>query len=549
MTCPYRSDALSGKNHLGTNWLSRGWLGIFPFLILVSYCLLSLTSFFLADQRELINNFEDDSYYYFTIARHLAEEGNLTFDGHTLANGYHPLWMGVVIPFFMVFDDPILVLRAVGIFSTLAAFLTGALSLRYLSTHFSLLATFLGASLLLACLIAFGSTGMETTILLPMIVVALVYLDRIKPWSSLKPANRDALWLGSILALVQLARLDAVLLSFTILACLVLTIPPSTKKWQFLLLLALPPFVTGICYLALNQILFGHLMPTSGMAKMMGPVGLNFGFIEQLTNSMNPEGTLWNVYAFMLILALGAFTVLLVKGVHSRRFNPVEGQVIPFIVSAFFIMYTIFELLNTSWVLWRWYTYPVLLMAVFVLPFATDGLLHSLEARQGMDRALRLIRGTLFIVIFLFLLFAGIRYGYWRKPVSLLYTYENYRLAEELNDRFTAPAIVGMGDRAGSFGYFFEGDVLQLEGLVGDYEILQAIESNQLSNYMEDFGVDYVLTHAGPSPGYSHWTLLTPLPRHSSGPHAEIELCERSELLRRKFQTDQIVLWEWPGCE
>lgn len=282
---------------------------------------------------------------------------------------------------------------------------------------------------------------------------------------------------------------------------------------------------------------------------MMGSVGLNVSFTGQLTNPMNPEGTLWNVYAFMLVLALGAFIVLLVKGIRSRHFDLAEGHVTPFIVSAFFIMYTVFELLNTTWVLWRWYAYPVLLMAVFVLPFATDGLLHRLEDQPGIDHALRLIHGSLYVIVFLFLLFAGIRYGYWRKPVSLLYTYENYRLAKELNDLFTAPAVVGMGDRAGSFGYFFEGDVLQLEGLVGDYEILHKIESNQLSNYMENFGVGYVLSHAGPSPGYSHWMLLTPLPRHSSGPHAEIELCERSELLRRKFQTDQIVLWEWPGCE
>src|SRR6185436_2667256 len=40
----------------------------------------------------------DDAYYYFVIARNLAHGLGSTFDGIVPTNGYHPLWMLVLVP-------------------------------------------------------------------------------------------------------------------------------------------------------------------------------------------------------------------------------------------------------------------------------------------------------------------------------------------------------------------------------------------------------------------------------------------------------------------
>ena len=46
----------------------------------------------------------DDAYYYFQIARNLAEGHFSTFDGGiTRTNGYHPLWMLLITPFYWIF--------------------------------------------------------------------------------------------------------------------------------------------------------------------------------------------------------------------------------------------------------------------------------------------------------------------------------------------------------------------------------------------------------------------------------------------------------------
>ena len=47
----------------------------------------------------------DDAFYYFQIAHHMAEGRFSTFDGGlTRTNGYHPLWLFVITPFYWVFD-------------------------------------------------------------------------------------------------------------------------------------------------------------------------------------------------------------------------------------------------------------------------------------------------------------------------------------------------------------------------------------------------------------------------------------------------------------
>ena len=47
----------------------------------------------------------DDTFYYFQIARNLAEGKFSTFDGGiTRTNGYHPLWLFLITPFYWMFD-------------------------------------------------------------------------------------------------------------------------------------------------------------------------------------------------------------------------------------------------------------------------------------------------------------------------------------------------------------------------------------------------------------------------------------------------------------
>ena len=65
-----------------------------------------LTRFDLINLLRDVNS--DDSFYYFQIAFNLAEGKFSTFDGGiTRTNGYHPLWLFLITPFYWVFDKEV----------------------------------------------------------------------------------------------------------------------------------------------------------------------------------------------------------------------------------------------------------------------------------------------------------------------------------------------------------------------------------------------------------------------------------------------------------
>ena len=187
-------------------------------------------------------------------------------------------------------------------------------------------------------------------------------------------------------------------------------------------------------------------------------------------------------------------------------------------------------------------------MGMVVAPLLLDHILQRLHSFETLTKTLKLLTFMIVTIVLLEMAVLASRWGYWRNPVIILFPYDNYLIAEELNQRLEQPVIAAMGDRAGSFGYFFKGDVLQLEGLVGEYEILTAIKNNNLMAYMTDFGVELVVSHVGPPLTYDRWTLLNPLPKLSTGPYADINLCAKTELLRYKTAFSSIYIWQWPSC-
>ncbi len=68
-----------------------------------------------AHQNIVLNWFTtDDAFYYFKTAQNIVEGQGVTFDGMARTNGFHPLWMILLIPIFtLVRVDLILPLRLV----------------------------------------------------------------------------------------------------------------------------------------------------------------------------------------------------------------------------------------------------------------------------------------------------------------------------------------------------------------------------------------------------------------------------------------------------
>jgi hypothetical protein len=63
----------------------------------------------------------DDAYYYFQVARNIVEIGIPSFDGITLASGYHPLWMIICVLLYKIF--PTYLVESVVVVSLLLYFI------------------------------------------------------------------------------------------------------------------------------------------------------------------------------------------------------------------------------------------------------------------------------------------------------------------------------------------------------------------------------------------------------------------------------------------
>jgi hypothetical protein len=120
-----------GGHRFGVTLLSCGML----------FSLLCLRSLLVQYQQSHRVAFVDDAYYYFVVARHLVQSGQSTFDGFTLTNGYHPLWMALIALQYRFLGDSQLLTRTIEFLLGLGALLTTLPVVRLPSIWLNLLFT------------------------------------------------------------------------------------------------------------------------------------------------------------------------------------------------------------------------------------------------------------------------------------------------------------------------------------------------------------------------------------------------------------------------
>ena len=269
----------------------------------------------------------DDAFYYFQIARNLAEGKFSTFDGGiTRTNGYHPIWLFLITPFYWAFD-PERALFAIKAFEIMlvaggVALVTAAARLAHmpwylmfaalpmLYQHRDLIAGMeaaaglfmLGLFFLTACLFARSPARWKW----PLAAVAFAL-----PWVRLEYIAISLATAGA-LCLVEWSWQDR----------------PSGASFgarvrSISALNALPPlFGSGaglLVYFAYNKLVFGGIVPVSGVSKQAwsqaewqhdGEYSLVQNFQEVLQ---------MDVFGFGLPVALEACTLFLLVWWFARR--------------------------------------------------------------------------------------------------------------------------------------------------------------------------------------------------------------------------------------
>lgn len=489
------------------------WSWVFPILLMSLLCRSVLTqSVFLGAQ--------DDAFFYFRIADNVVQKGFFSFDGLTVTNGFHPLWMVLLTGLRYLFRDPLAYLSAAAVLSITLLTVCGVRFAVFARARYSAPVLLVTLLLLLRYLRDFSLMCMETSVLMPIAFSLLISLEGLK-----RGSGKGRLWaMGLLAAFMVASRLDS-----APLALLVAVFAAKICGRRSLLPLLLPGTVLFLGYAAANWVFMGTIASVSGMMKASGP-GFNSLFASQMFMPGDPLGSRnpWELY---LLLLLFAVPVVCVRGMPGTA--KVSG--------VFLMVFALFQMFLTQWRLWHWYAYPAVVFIAFGLP----PLLQGLYSRVALSaRAEGAVAAVMLVVLCGSSVFWGLSYG---EVGSDDFRHRNMLIALELNETLPDTAVVAMGDRAGSFAYFFHGHVVQAEGLAGDADLAAAVRSGTLQRYLLSVGTDFILSWTGPHQvdDYEFWTLAIPDRAQCTAFSNTITVQSRNEAARWPGNEESAFLWSF----
>ncbi|HVZ38384.1 MAG TPA: hypothetical protein VHI13_03835 [Candidatus Kapabacteria bacterium] len=444
----------------------------------------------------------DDAFYYFTIARNVAAGHGTTFDGLSLTNGFHPLWLALITPLFALVPDRDSAVHAALLLCALLDTATILLLGRYcrrLGAHAPAALIVMAMYAVSPALFEYGGpmNGMETALnvfvtLLFLYVATGIARDGI-------PNRRTALALGLLAGALLLARTDN--------AILLLMVAPVTLRqaWKVgrgvsprrIAVAAIAALVMTLPWFLWCQIRFGSPVQISGMSmavvardyvhlQQWSGLDLVVQFMKNLADLLRyaPAAFLFSAKdspGFVVNLALAVGAAVLVYRERRRNAGRVPAPPVEAAAVAFFAIQTARTIFMRSW---YYYAFVPHLLARFAQA------VNSVWQRNRSGVRARLVRGTVLAAV------AGLGVaGYITVSGHSGSDANKYRAAQELNRIVPEGSIVGAWN-AGIVGYYFEhGTVVNLDGVVNN-PAAGAIREHRLALYARAAGITWLADEA-----------------------------------------------------
>jgi hypothetical protein len=450
----------------------------------------------------------DDPFYYFTIARHFVQGHGFSFDGVEPTNGFHPLWMLVILPLFGAVRDPILVLHFVLTVSAVLDLLALLWLFRLLrelkiSTPVSIGVAVLYAISPLSVSTSGSLNGLETALNLAVTIAFLTSYRRafVAHDHTLAATVRLGCWAGFLL----LARTDnVVLLALTYASLLWHERTARARIRRTFWSLVVGGFIAAP-WLIWSVVRFGSLVQVSGRSialfnrrsvESQGWTLLDYA-VKQLRN-LATIVTYFPVYH----LNLGSFarasagnliivTVLGCTAVHVYRKDSRRGQTallnrlapwcLPLAACPLFVLIHTMRAIELR----GWYYVSMLPALYVVLAIFADYALAAMPV--GLWRGSRYLAAGFGLLCFLTSA-VSMRAGLARRCGEI----DSYRMIRSVNGALPDGTLVGSWN-AGLFGYLYEqGAVVNLDGLANN-RVYDQIVGRSLGSYVSARRIKYLL--------------------------------------------------------
>lgn len=439
--------------------------------------------------RAILSILSDDAFYYFKIARNIADGQGPTFDGIVPTNGFHPLWMMLMVAIYAIAGSsahvPIVMVMWIG----------GALGIGTLLLLRKLVDTRIApgfgiisvAGFLLPNLVNATVNGMETGLQL-FALTGLLLLCYERRLMEPDERGRAPVVFGVAIGIVTLCRLDSVfLIAAAILMCVAeraplrATLSRITRMVAGFSLCLLPYFVW-------NFVVFGHFTPISARAKSAFPSVVNNGFFHG-------EKTVGAVM-IVVLLAMLAITILIDRR-RGHRERMSRSPLILLTVAS--LLHFANVALFLGWGVYWWH-------------FTMYGLAIVIALAQVIQRITsgRPILATASIVAMVGLL-VGASIAMKSRELRIRYAqHAGWLQAAQWAKHNTDPdAVLAIVD-AGLFGYYSERRVINLDGKANGYAFLEAVNNDSVDAYLAHAGTAYI---ANIRADYQDGRYRIPIPR------------------------------------
>lgn len=486
------------------------WLvGAFAIAVIATGLALRLAIAWLDVETLVLKVLPDDAFYYFVTADHISSGEGISFDGLTATNGYHPLWLFFLVPFWLLPGDAIplhLALTMSSLLGVLAASLTGLAVWRL--TENKVAGLFALTVYLLVPQNVFSSVnGVESSLAAALLAALLVVLVLV--WrANRRDWLRWAVFTGVLGGLAVLARLDSVAV-VTCLFALVALQQAGRTRWLA------PAVSSGVAALMVapwfvwSWVAVGTPQPTSGEsttwrartffsaanpdADLLDKVqhGLRYTrdvFLTQFPGAYLPDRPL-DILIVAAIAALVAHFLLVTKSAHERR---------AFLVVVLPLAAFVATLLVSSayrWSVREWYFAWGMPFAIAFVGLAFTHLQRLAGQALGMIPALRVQRETsrsllLYVAVVAALVVAYVpsaqdtwRIGRYPAQQSKL-DVAAYLKANTQEDELIASF------NAGVIGYLSGRTVINIDGVV-NRDAYNALRQRLLIEYLQRMDVAY----------------------------------------------------------
>lgn len=512
------------RETLRREWAALLLIGI---AVAIQLCLIAQPVEFL-----VTNILPDDAFYYFEVARNIAAGNGPTFDGLTPTNGYHPLWMVILVPIFSFFGtavgalEPIRVALALAIICNVVTAIALYRILAHVVAERSSRLLGLGLFLYNPYFLYESLNGLETALAL---MVTALFLLRVLSLP-VSPSRRYVVGLGVLGGCMVLARIDLV---FYLAAMLVwLWISRGFRSAVVVGAVATGLVIPFFLWNALN---FGMVLTSASGANTL----VNRVLIEQdhgWSAGQAVKATVYNLHlqtnelmrhtgsaelAYALVGA-GILAVLLgVWRVPVRR-----TDITP--VQAFGVGFLLLFIANVGirWTARTWYFVSFGIIVALLGAALVELVLRS----DALSSSTKRIVGSSFLLLICFLFFTS-----WHQDLRerIPKQREMYAAAQWFNEQVPDTTRIGVFN-AGVIGYFANAQVINLDGLVNTdaYRAMQGrrlwvyIRESEIE-YLSDFDVyfDYRYRSFLGEPGYrAHLRLVTAIPSNASTTPSAIKI-------------------------